>query len=450
MNNELMNVGLNVLNDNYVLEKLETIESCVQMLENIDILLEQLAEELMIQQEETDGISVKGTTEFMGIEIPNIYGGFGEGKKAITDKHIAEVHDMKLFHIRELINRNIKRFKEGIDYIDLKHIVLNDTFLKEQLGFTKAQIGNSKNIYLLSERGYAKLIKIMDTDLAWEIHDKLIDEYFQMKEMIKNGNLPSYQIEDEETRAFAWIRERKREKYEQLKLFRKAVEERMEKLIIIEGNLTFSQFNRVAVAIVEEISRVSGEKIPDVWNNIYNFLRRKHGINLKRRQNNQWEKINIEREENGKEPYKESTLKTKCSKLSTIKEDEYVKIIDTPKTETSERTIVFPKQLLPILKIMKQVSKSGYVVEGNTKYGAEVRSYQRTFDRMLDRIGIEHKGFHSLRHTFATRALECGMDVKTLSVTLGHKNPTITLKRYAHSMTEHRIDMMNKIGKLLD
>lgn len=130
--------------------------------------------------------------------------------------------------------------------------------------------------------------------------------------------------------------------------------------------------------------------------------------------------------------------------------NEYVKIIDTPKTETSERTIVFPKQLLPILKIMKQVSKSGYVVEGNTKYGAEVRSYQRTFDRMLERIGIEHKGFHSLRHTFATRALECGMDVKTLSVTLGHKNPTITLKRYAHSMTEHRIDMMNKIGKLLD
>ena len=99
---------------------------------------------------------------------------------------------------------------------------------------------------------------------------------------------------------------------------------------------------------------------------------------------------------------------------------------------------------------MKQNSKSGYVVDGNTKDGAEVRSYQRTFERILKKLGIEHKGFHSLRHTFATRALECGMDVKTLSVTLGHKNPTITLKRYAHSMIEHRADMMNKIGKLLD
>ena len=129
---------------------------------------------------------------------------------------------------------------------------------------------------------------------------------------------------------------------------------------------------------------------------------------------------------------------------------EYVKVIDTTKTETSERIIVFPKQLLPILKLMKQNNKSGYVVDGNTKYGAEVRSYQRTFERILKKLGIEHKGFHSLRHTFATRALECGMDVKTLSVTLGHKNPTITLKRYAHSMIEHRADMMNKIGKLLD
>ena len=241
MKNELMNVGLNVLSDNYILENLQTVEDCLKKLKDIDKSLEQLEEKLALQQEENNEISVKGTTEFMGIEIPNIYGGFGEGKKAITDKHIAEVHGMRTVNVRQRINENRPRFKDGIDIIDFMDGkgTVREPYSKEmlkQLGYTDVAIRNADHIYLLSERGYAKLIKIMDTDLAWDIHDKLIDEYFQMKEMIKNGNLPSYQIEDEETRAFAWIRERNKEKYEKLKLFRKAVEERMEKLIL-EGDI---------------------------------------------------------------------------------------------------------------------------------------------------------------------------------------------------------------------
>lgn len=127
----------------------------------------------------------------------------------------------------------------------------------------------------------------------------------------------------------------------------------------------------------------------------------------------------------------------------------YIKIIDTPKTESSVRVIPIPDRLLPHLKALKRTSKSVYVVEGKGKCGAEVRSYQNTFGLLLRLLGISHKGFHSLRHTFATRALECGMDIKTLSEILGHKNPTITLKRYAHSMLEHKAEMMNKLGKLL-
>ena len=71
------------------------------------------------------------------------------------------------------------------------------------------------------------------------------------------------------------------------------------------------------------------------------------------------------------------------------------------------------------------------------------------FERLLCRLGIEHKGFHALRHTFATRALECGMDVKTLSEILGHKNATVTLNRYVHSLAEHKQEMMNLVGKLI-
>lgn len=127
----------------------------------------------------------------------------------------------------------------------------------------------------------------------------------------------------------------------------------------------------------------------------------------------------------------------------------YVKIIDTPKTDCSVRTIPIPKQLLARVKEHKKSSSGNYVVIGKSIHGAQVRSYQKTFGMLLNRLHIAHKGFHSLRHTFATRALECGMDIKTLSEILGHKNPTITLKRYAHSMLEHKTEMMNRLGKLL-
>lgn len=128
---------------------------------------------------------------------------------------------------------------------------------------------------------------------------------------------------------------------------------------------------------------------------------------------------------------------------------EYVKVIDEPKTESSMRIIPFPKQLLPRLKELKKLTKSGYVIGGEHVHGTQVRSYQKTFETLLKKLKIPHKGFHSLRHTFATRALECGMDVKTLSEILGHKNPMVTLKRYTHSMLEHKAEMMNRVGKLL-
>lgn len=128
-------------------------------------------------------INVIGHQKFIGREIPIIEGGFGEGKRCLTDKAIAEIHNTEVKTIRQLIKNNINRFKENIDYIDLKQVIDNDLF--SVLDFTKAQIGNSKHIYLLSERGYAKLIKIMDTDLAWEIHDELIDRYFSMRQELK-------------------------------------------------------------------------------------------------------------------------------------------------------------------------------------------------------------------------------------------------------------------------
>lgn len=124
------------------------------------------------------------------------------------------------------------------------------------------------------------------------------------------------------------------------------------------------------------------------------------------------------------------------------------RIIDCPKTVASRRIIPIPKQLIPFLKAAKRSNESEFVISKNG-VPISVRTYQRNFASLLKKLHIEHKGFHALRHTFATRAIECGMDVKTLSEILGHKNATVTLNRYVHSLLEHKRDMMNKLGKLL-
>lgn len=126
----------------------------------------------------------------------------------------------------------------------------------------------------------------------------------------------------------------------------------------------------------------------------------------------------------------------------------HVRILDTPKTENSRRQIPLSKTLVKMLKDMKKKSKCEFVIADDEK-PVFIRSYQRTFELFLKKLKLPHKGFHSLRHTFATRAMECGMDVKSLSEILGHKNATITLNRYAHSLWEHKAEMMNKLGKLL-
>ena len=124
-------------------------------------------------------LKVIGTEKIGGYEFTGIEGGFGEGKRALLIKDIADIHDTDVRVINQTINRNRKRFKDGIDIVDLKQVTDSDVFL--DYGFTKAQWGNANNIYILSERGYAKLLKILEDDTAWDIYDELVDGYFNMR-----------------------------------------------------------------------------------------------------------------------------------------------------------------------------------------------------------------------------------------------------------------------------
>ncbi len=138
-------------------------------------------------------IKINGIKEIEGMKFHDIEGGFGEGKKAMLVKEIAEIHGRELREINERINSNRKRFKNDVDILDLLGIDLTDTEIKE-LGFTQQAInsyrglkarGQTTGIYLLSERGYAKLLKILEDDMAWEQYEKLVDGYFNLRGQFK-------------------------------------------------------------------------------------------------------------------------------------------------------------------------------------------------------------------------------------------------------------------------
>ena len=96
-------------------------------------------------------IKVTGKQEFMGLDIPVVLGGFGEGKKCISDKTIAEIHGMETWNVRARITDNIKRFKENADYIDLKERLCGASTLELllSLGYAKQSITQAEHIYIL-------------------------------------------------------------------------------------------------------------------------------------------------------------------------------------------------------------------------------------------------------------------------------------------------------------
>ena len=73
---------------------------------------------------------------------------------------------------------------------------------------------------------------------------------------------------------------------------------------------------------------------------------------------------------------------------------------------------------------------------------------ENRFKRVLKECGIEKANFHSLRHTFATRCVEVGFDIKSLSEILGHANVNITLNRYVHPTMKLKRENMNKLSEL--
>lgn len=130
-------------------------------------------------------------------------------------------------------------------------------------------------------------------------------------------------------------------------------------------------------------------------------------------------------------------------------------ILSTPKSPTSIRVIPLTESLCRYL-IKQQQEQSqrvggscAFVVSRYRKDFIDPRTLQNYLKALLQDLGIWGASFHTLRHTFATRAIEVGMDIKSISEILGHADVTITLKKYVHSLPEHKRNQMNKLNDFI-
>jgi len=121
--------------------------------------------------------------------------------------------------------------------------------------------------------------------------------------------------------------------------------------------------------------------------------------------------------------------------------------IDEPKSQSSIRKIPIPNELLNFLK--NAYVEDSYILSGSKNKFVEPRTMKNRFKSVLKKCGVEKINFHALRHTFATRCVELGFDIKSLSEILGHANVNITLNRYVHPSMKLKHANMNKLNSYI-
>ncbi len=131
--------------------------------------------------------------------------------------------------------------------------------------------------------------------------------------------------------------------------------------------------------------------------------------------------------------------------------------VSEPKTKFSVRDIYMFESFAKEFKAYKERmiqwksenrfthSEEDFVFVGTKNKPIEPRVFYRYYQEVMENAGIEGANFHTLRHTFATRCIENGMDILMVSRTLGHSNISTTLNKYSHWLPKHQKACMEKL-----
>ena len=127
------------------------------------------------------------------------------------------------------------------------------------------------------------------------------------------------------------------------------------------------------------------------------------------------------------------------------------KIMEMPlKTKNAYRTLPLSADAISVLKMQKcKIGNSEWVFPSPSRGPMSPDSVLHMLHRVLKRAGLPKVRFHDLRHTFATLALQNGVDVKTVSGMLGHFSAGFTLDTYAHVTTDAQLKAAQTMGNIL-
>ena len=142
------------------------------------------------------------------------------------------------------------------------------------------------------------------------------------------------------------------------------------------------------------------------------------------------------------------TVNRTMQRIQTLDDDSSTKtkiFVAEPKSGSSTRTIPLPDCLIDKLTRFLPTNTNAYFLTGTNRY-IEPRTYQNHFKSYIADSGIKVANFHSTRHTFATRCVELGFEIKSLSEILGHSSIKITLDRYVHPSIDLKRNNMNKLN----
>lgn len=128
----------------------------------------------------------------------------------------------------------------------------------------------------------------------------------------------------------------------------------------------------------------------------------------------------------------------------TNSEQKTMLVMDTPKTISSIRDIPMPSSLQNILRNAYNHRSSEFVVSHDHAF-VGTRTFDYQFRKLLKQHNIPIFSFHTLRHTYATRCAESGMDAKMLSRLLGHSSSNISLNVYVHPSMETAINHIEHV-----